>query len=391
MNPETDVSQPVQIATGTYWVGRRENTLLERNIYLRSFAMPGRQSIQLLIDPGPPADLLALSENVASLIDGLHNIDLVYANHQDPDVVYNAAYLQKLNPALTVVCSEDTWRLIQFYGLDPKRHYAVERFKGLALKLATGHELRFVPTPFCHFRGATMLYDVEARVLYTGDLFGGLSYLPSFWATERSWEGVKAFHQIYMPTHEALALAVRSIRALEPAPVLLAPQHGSLIPAPLIPYFLDRLESLPVGLNLLLDSRSKANYLAAMNELLVELGDSLGAEAIAYAMKVFESDGTISNVLTADATGIREVRIDPATAIEIFLTHITRVLPVHRQVIDRAATKVLLGRNIPLPEQLLRSRLPAPHFAFEHAHGVPTPTATIIMAPAPAPAPAANS
>jgi glyoxylase-like metal-dependent hydrolase (beta-lactamase superfamily II) len=375
---EVDIEQPVQIASGTYWVGRRENTLLERNIYLRSFAKPGRESIHLLIDPGPPADLLALSENVASLIDGLHNINIVFANHQDPDVVYNAAYLQKLNPAMTVVCSEDTWRLIQFYGLDPKRHYAVERFKDLSLKLATGQELRFVPTPFCHFRGATMLYDVETRVLYTGDLFGGLSYVPSFWASERSWEGVKAFHQIYMPTHEALSLAVRSIRALDPAPVLLAPQHGSLIPAPLIPFFLDRLEALPVGLNLLLDSRSKANYLAAMNELLVELGGSLGAEPIAYAMKVFESDGTISNVLTADSSGIREVRIEPGTAIEIFLTQITRVLPVHRRTIDMAATKVLLGRNIPLPEQLQRSRLPSPPFAFEHVRSAGPAVASVM-------------
>lgn len=364
MFEEVDVSQPVQIASGTYWVGRREGTLLERNIFLRTFAKPGRESIHLLIDPGPPSDLLTLTEHLATLIDGLHNVALVFANHQDPDVVYNAAYLQKLNPALTVLCSEDTWRLIHFYGLDPHRHYAIERFRGNALKLATGHELRFVPTPFCHFRGATMLYDVSTRVLYTGDLLGGLSYVPSFWATEQSWEGVKAFHQIYMPTQDALALAVRSIRALDPPPVMLAPQHGALVPEHLIPMFLARLEALPVGLNLLLDSRSKSNYLAAMNELLVELGEVVGAEPIAYAMRVFESDGTVSRVLSADSTGIREVRIEPATAIEIFLTQISRVLPVYGHAIEIAATKVLLSRNIPLPEQLVKSRLPAPPFAL---------------------------
>lgn len=362
MDTEVDVSQSVQIAAGTYWVGRRENTLLERNIFLRTFSKAGRDSIHMLIDPGPPADLPALERNVASLAGDLRNISLIFANHQDPDVVYNSAHLQTLNPSLTVLCSEDTWRLIRFYGLDPKRHYAVERFKGLALRVATGQELRFVPTPFCHFRGATMLYDVETRVLFTGDLFGGLSYVPSFWADDQSWEGIKAFHQIYMPTQDALKLAVKSIRALDPAPVLIAPQHGGLISKRYISSFLSRLEALPVGLNLLLDSRHKDNYLAAMNELLLELGRAVGADPIAHAMRIFGGDGTISSVLTADASGIRDVKIEPRTAIEIFLSQIARVLPAHDQAIDIAATKVFLSRHIPLPERLQRNRSPTPSF-----------------------------
>ena len=359
---EPDISKSVQIAQGTYWGGRRERSLLERNIFLRTFTKGSQSPIHLLIDPGPPADLDALTRNVGALIGDLRNLSLVFANHQDPDVVFNAAHLQRLNPSLTILCSEDTWRLIRFYDLDPKRHYAIERFKRLALRLATGQELRFVPTPFCHFRGATMLYDVETRVLYTGDLFGGLSYVPSFWADEQSWEGIKAFHQIYMPTREALALAVRSIRALDPAPILLAPQHGALIRQPYIKYFLDRLEALPVGLNLLLDSRQKDNYLAAMNELLLELGRTVGAEPIAHTMRIFGADTTISGVLTATASGVSDVKIDPRTAVEIFLSQIYRVLPVYDQHIDQAATKVLLGRGIPLPEVLQRSRAAATHF-----------------------------
>jgi flavorubredoxin len=358
-----DTSLAVKIAPDTYWVGRREKTLLERNIYLRSFFRSGHEVVHLVIDPGPPADLEVLTRKVTALIGDVRRISLAFANHQDPDVCYNLAELQQRNPALTVLCSEDTWRLIRFYGLDPKRYYAVERFRRLALRLSTGQELRFVPTPFCHFRGATMLYDVETRVLYTGDLFGGLSYVPTFWADQRSWEGVKAFHQIYMPTQEALALAVRSIRALEPAPLLLAPQHGGLITAEHIPFFLDRLEALPVGLNLLLHSQNKENYLAAMNELLLELGRAVGAEPIAHAMRIFGDDQTFSSVLRADAHGVLDMKIEPRTAIDIFLAQIGRVLPAHQGAIAVAATKVLLGRNIPLPEALQRNQAPSPHFA----------------------------
>jgi len=362
---EVDFDQPLVIAEGTYWVGRRENTLLERNIFLRVFSKEGSGDVSMLIDPGPPADLMALAKKVAAVAGNLRNVNLVYVNHQDPDVSYNAAYLQKLNPNLTVVCSEDTWRLIRFYDLDPKRYFAVERFKRNAVKLATGHQLRFVPTPFCHFRGATMLYDVETRILYTGDLFGGLSYVPSFWADERSWEGIKAFHQIYMPTQEALALAVRSIRELDPAPTMLAPQHGSIISGDYIPYFLDRLERLPVGLNLLLDSQQKENYIAAMNELLLELAGAVGAEPIANAMRIFGADATISSVIQADATGIRDVKIDPRTAIEIFLSQLTGLLPQQDSSVEMAVIKVLLGRNIPLPENLRRDGAQSPEFVLE--------------------------
>ncbi len=361
---DVDFTVPLQIADGTYWVGRREHSLLERNIFLRVYHKPGKGSVNLLVDPGPPSDLMELAKKVAAVTGSLRNVNLAYVNHQDPDVCYNTAYLQKLNPKLTVVCSEDTWRLIRFYDLDPKRFYAVERFKQQKLKLATGHELRFVPTPFCHFRGATMLYDLQTRILYTGDLFGGLSYVPSFWADERSWEGIKAFHQIYMPTQEALGLAVRSIRALDPAPIMLAPQHGALISADFIPYFLERLESLPVGLNLLFDSRQKANYIAAMNELLMELGRALGSEPIAAAMKVFEADTTFSSILNADATGIRDVKIDPSTAIDIFLSQLTKLLPQHDASIDLAVIKVLIGRNIPLPESLQRDGVHSSEFAL---------------------------
>ncbi|MGC4116933.1 MAG: MBL fold metallo-hydrolase [Myxococcales bacterium] len=327
MSDNVDLSKPVVIAPDTYWVGQCEGSLLERNIFLRVFKKNGQALVNLLVDPGPPADLIVLANKVGAVAGELRNVNLVFANHQDPDVAFNAGYLQKLNPNLTVVCSEDTWRLIRFYGLNPKRYYAVERFKNLSMQLATGHELRFVPTPFCHFRGATMIYDPETRVLFTGDLLGGLTYLPSFFATEQSWEGMKAFHQIYMPTQEALALAVRSIRALDPAPVLIAPQHGSLITADWIPYFLERLERLPVGLNLLLDSHQKENYLAAMNELLMELARTLGSTPIGEAIRILGSDDSISSVIQADATGVRDIKVDLRTAIEIFTQQLARLLP----------------------------------------------------------------
>ena len=347
-----DFSQPIEISADTFWVGQREGTLLERNIFLRVFRQSGRGVVNMVVDPGPPADLMTLTKKAGQVIGNLRNLNLVYANHQDPDVAYNTGYLQKLNPNLSVLCSEDTWRLIRFYDLNPKRYYATERFKKQTLHLSTGHELRFVSTPFCHFRGATMVYDLETRILYTGDLFGGLSYVPDLYADGRYWEGMKAFHQIYMPTQEAIALAVRNIRALDPAPLMIAPQHGSLITGEWVEFFLNKLEQLPVGLNLLLDAQQKDNYVAAMNELLLELGASVGAEPIAKAMKIFGEDGSISSVIQADAQGVKDIKIDPATAIGIFTRQLHQLIPEQADLVEMATVKVLLGRNIPLPEAM---------------------------------------
>jgi len=120
-----------------------------------------------------------------------------------------------VNPSALTIMTEDTWRLVQFYGLKANRFVAVEKFQQLKTKLRTGHILEFVPTPFCHFRGACMYYDRKSRVLFSGDFLGGIS-TSDLYAEEHHWEGVKAFHQLYMPSKAALRYSVKKIRSLNP-------------------------------------------------------------------------------------------------------------------------------------------------------------------------------
>lgn len=359
---KTEITDPVEISDGIFWVGQRAGVLLERNIYLRVFGGGGAQRVSMLIDPGPPSDLEALGDKVGRVIGHLRNVNLVFANHQDPDVTYNAGYLQKLNPNLFVVCSEDTWRLIQFYNLRPENYRAVEKFRGMRTRFPSGQVVSFVPTPFCHFRGAMMLYDLESRVLFTGDLFGGLSYVPDLHADERQWDGIKAFHQIYMPSQDALKLAIQRIRSLDPPPLMIAPQHGAIISGEWIQIYLDRLAELPVGLDLILDSQTKDNYIAAMNELLLELSRKLGAGSVATAVSVFKEDGSFPEILHADASGVRDIRVDLPTALDLFTNTLRRQLPGHDDLIEISVIKVLLGRNIPVPSSLTTGGAASPEF-----------------------------
>lgn len=348
-----DVKEPIRIADESYWVGNREGSLLENNVYLRVFKGEG-QTINLMIDPGPPSELLVISKKVGTIIGDIKNINLAFINHPDPDVAYNARYLQKMNPGLSVLCSEDTWRLAKFYDLNPKRYLAVESFQDLNVKLATNHAFSFVPSPFCHYRGSTMLYDRETRVLYTGDLFGGISYVKDFYVDERHWEGIKTYHEIYMPAQEAIKLAIHKIRALDPPPLILAPQHGSVITGQWVNYYLERLESLPVGIDLLTNNNPKKdNYIAALNQLLLELSHVLGPEKIVSAMRSFQGDGTFANMIHMDSSrGVVDILVDPKKAIDTFIKSIKEQAADKVNLVEVVALKVLCGRYLPLPDHL---------------------------------------
>jgi glyoxylase-like metal-dependent hydrolase (beta-lactamase superfamily II) len=303
-----------------------------------------------------------LTRKASKIIGNIKNVNLVFLNHQDPDVGYNAGYLQKMNPSMYVLCSEDTWRLVNFYGLNPKKYRPAEHFKDMKASLQTGHIVSFVPTPFCHFRGALMIYDHENRILFTGDLFGGLSYVQDLYADERYWEGLKTFHQIYMPTQEAIKLAIANIRALDPPPLMIAPQHGSIIEGKWLDYYIDKLERLPVGLNLLIESQQKDNYIAALNELLLEFSRFMGMQAVSTAMRLFQDDGSFPNVIRADGKGVREIRVDPQTAVDLLVEQFIKQFPDQSSMIEVAVVKVLLGRNIPLPETLVGGEGETPEF-----------------------------
>ena len=334
----------------TYWVGRRSEALLERNIYLRVFS-DGEKTVNLLIDPGPPEDLTPLVKKLSTLIGGVRNLHVMFLNHQDPDVSYNSGTIQKLNPNCLVLCSEDSWRLVQFYDLDPNRYKSVESFKDMKVTLSTGHKLSFIPSPYCHFRGAVMLFDEENGTLFTGDLLGGLSFNPDLYATADSWEGIATFHQIYMPSIAALKHAVSNIREIDELPKMIAPQHGSIITGDLVNQFLEKLDNLEVGLDLFIKEHTKKNYIIALNELLSDFSKVVDREVIAGALSAFHSDSTFPNALVVRNGAVTDIKVDAQYAVEIFLRELRNRTPVDAlDVIDISIVKVLTMWKISIPK-----------------------------------------
>jgi eukaryotic-like serine/threonine-protein kinase len=305
----------VELASDVFWVGNRHGVLLECNAYLRRYR-GNKSELAILVDPGPPKDLAVISAKITAILGSIGKLDLVFLNHQDPDVCGNAALLQQANPRVHVICSEDTWRLVQFYGLRPQNHSATDSYADERMSLATGHGVRFVPTPYCHFRGAVMYYDEASRVLFSGDLFGGLSRKTTLHYDESAWHDIEIFHELYMPSSLALRIAVERIRRLDPAPILIAPQHGTLIGQAHIPSVLERMERLAVGIELMQGVLDKSRYVALANALVAGLNERLGPNDVLALLRVYNADGSFPNLFVVrDGHVVTDIKVEPRAAI----------------------------------------------------------------------------
>ncbi|REK23861.1 MAG: hypothetical protein DWQ42_14430 [Planctomycetota bacterium] len=286
---------PLEVRPGCWMVGKRNpSTLLQCNTYLRTFESRGTKT-NVCVDPGSQFDFTTIAENITQLTGGLDNIQALSLNHQDPDVVGNARFLFDANPDVTVMVTEETWRLVQHLLFEPKRVEFVNPVRSRLASVDPQNPWRLVPTPFCHFRGAMAFYDPEIRTLFSGDLFGGLNELGMVHlvADESDWAGIAQFHQIYMPSREGLRYAVRQIRALDPPVQVIAPQHGHVITGGLVPLFLERMHELLVGQDLLtveLDESYLKSYQEVFARMLARAGQDLGRREIAERLSRLGDD-----------------------------------------------------------------------------------------------------
>jgi flavorubredoxin len=328
-----------------------------------------------LIDPGPAVDLVVLIQKVSEVLGSLSKVNAVFLNHQDPDVVGNAPYVARLNPDTLMLATEDTWRLVSLSGLDSTKFRAVERFKNLRIVLPTGHKIQFVPTPFCHFRGACMLYDLESRILFSGDFMGGIA-ATQLYATRANWPGVKAFHQLYMPSNDAIRLAVRRIRELQPAPLMIAPQHGSIILEADIPFFLDQMENLQVGLDIITTfDKIMPQLIAGLNEIIEAIRYNIGSENVTKTMRMFHADGSYPAIFALSKEGkITEIKGDPMESIESLIRMFFRNCSENQKSFLKAVIlKILVVRNLPTFDTLLDEECPIDIDLFEDSTpSVPT-------------------
>ena len=331
----SEFDSAIEIAEGTYWVSQREpGSLLQTNTYLRRFQGNGK-SINYLIDPGPIEFFSGISSKVASVIQDVRHVQMYSINHQDPDVGMNATFLARMNPQSLCLCSEDTWRLVRFFEIPSKSYKNVYNFNEKRIAMATNaeHVLECIPTPYCHFVGAFAVYDRQSGMLFTGDLFGGLNPPGnlSLHATEDHWDGIKTFHQIYMPFNLPVKRAIERIRALQPFPKAIVPQHGAILSGDIMHEFLKRLYDLPMGMDLheaqkTLSSEEQAQlqaYTQLLNTLYQRFLQSAGPEEAEILFDFSQRDQELLQHVDMNIQGVQGVYHNGAHALELFLQRVS--------------------------------------------------------------------
>jgi len=221
-----DYNRPIKISEHVFWVGAldRRDTF-QCNSYLICHDQQG-----IIIDPGSVLYFDNLVRKVSEVMP-LKHISHVVIQHQDPDVCGNIAMLMGTlkeagNDSCRVIAHKRTSVLVRHYGGDVQFQYS-DALPGGRLMIPEGPLLEFIHTPYLHAPGAIATYYEEDKVLFSGDIFGGMTENWALFAGERYFDEISSFHRDYMPAKEILLYAMTRFedRDIE----LIAPQHGSIL------------------------------------------------------------------------------------------------------------------------------------------------------------------
>lgn len=264
-----DIGHAVEIGERVWWVGQYlPDDLFQCNAYLIEH---GEDSV--LIDPGGHLTFDAVRKKVEEVVP-FSKIRYFICHHQDPDITASLKLIEEvpgLNPDSVVVTHWRARELIKHYDLRMPFREIEEH--GWQLDLG-GRILFFVFTPYLHFPGAFCTFDSASGIMFSSDIFGGMTRDWSLVARDESYfEDIRPFHEHYMPSREIL---LHGLMKMEEYPIrLIAPQHGSLIHGDLIGFVSEKLKQLDCGIFALAGDSTDIRRLSLINRTLKDITNTV--------------------------------------------------------------------------------------------------------------------
>lgn len=169
-----DLSQPIEIAEGFYWVGvSSEYGIIQKNAYLRIYEGNGIKLPVLINTFGTQEYPLirAKLEQITGTIDALRAVIVFGSNLGEASGLVN---LLQANPRAFVITSVGIAVALASIGIPINRIRTIETFPNHTLKLATGHSLKFIPVPYMPEKSSFMLFEGNTRRLFTGKFLSSL-------------------------------------------------------------------------------------------------------------------------------------------------------------------------------------------------------------------------
>ena len=92
---------------------------------------------------------------------------------------------------------------------------------------------------------------------------------------------------------------------------MIAPQHGTILQNDMIPFVLDHLSTLPVGIDVPPTTEvDKTMYIEAMNEVLATLETQVGAEVMNLLLQRFDKDLSFPHLFRVKDGKLTDIRND---------------------------------------------------------------------------------
>ncbi len=262
LNKNINRDEAIRLSDHVWWVGHvLQDDKFQCHVYLIE---NGTESV--FVDPGSKLTFRYVLKKIETIVPFNH-IRYFICHHQDPDITGALGLIDQLvTRADAIIISH--WRaiaLLKHYDLELPM-WCVEK-NNWQLTLSEGRKLEFIFTPYLHFPGAFCTFDRQSRILFSIDIFGAFVEDSSLFADDESYfEGIKFFHEHYMPSREIL---VNGLCRLEKYPVkMIAPQHGFIIPEPMVNFYFNQLKNIDCGLYMMAQTNTDILHLSGLNRIL---------------------------------------------------------------------------------------------------------------------------
>lgn len=209
-----------------------------------------------LIDPGGALLYTPLSLAISPYT-RLDAIDYILASHQDPDVIGSVDRWLMYTPA--IVASSRLWgRFIPHSVPHFQKNTGPERYllipdAGIDIPFQ-GRAIRAVPAHFLHSAGNFQFYDPVSKILFSGDV--GTAVAPEPFGAVMDFDAhtqyMLGFHCRYMASIAAIHAWLAQVRKLEIS--MIVPQHGNYFEGANVARFLDWMENLRCGVDLMVEN-----------------------------------------------------------------------------------------------------------------------------------------
>lgn len=203
----------------------------------------------MLLDPGGieifPRVLAELTRHI-----GLEQIRVLFASHQDPDIISSLPLWLDLNPDAVTYCSRLWTSFIAHFATGTDANMEEIPDEGMEISIpGSSASVLAIPAHYCHSSGNFSIFEPRTRTLFSGDIGAALLpdhdsplFIDELGSHVQYMEG---FHRRWMPSNTALRGWVERVRPLNPN--LICPQHGTIFRGAAVGQFLDWLDNLEVG------------------------------------------------------------------------------------------------------------------------------------------------